>query len=94
MRNLFLIMMLVGCKSIQPVGSIFDTAEKVKEVPNAIQDVSKTVNTVENISSNKRQGIFPLRFSGIGCACLWSSALERSRYGVVQEEIWESIIFS
>ena len=73
MRNLFLIMMLVGCKSIQPVGSIFDTVEKVKEVPNAIQDVSETINTVENISS------VTLRFSGIGCTCLWSSALERSR---------------
>jgi len=89
MRNLFLIMMLVGCKSIQPVGSIFDTAEKVKEVPNAIQDVSKTVNTVENISSvTNSKGFSPyVLVVLVALACghlLWKEAgmgWFRKRYG-------------
>ena len=87
MRNLFLIMMLVGCKSIQPVGSIFDTVEKVKEVPNAIQDVSKTVNTVENISSATK-GFSPyVLVVLVALACghlLWKEAgmgWFRKRYG-------------
>ena len=83
MRNLFLIMMLVGCKSIQPVGSIFDTVEKVKEVPNAIQDVSETISSVTNSKGFSPYVLVVL----IALACghlLWKEAgmgWFRKRYG-------------